>query len=406
MSPAQVKRWNAPILPKGSQNNHKTTHLTARICEPLCEAFWAGLTYTKLNTKEYAMLRSTLLITAGLVLLPVSAFAQGTDCPLHKKLEAQRTVQTAELSPVTAPAVQSPRISTPRASVVTPTPTLQVTPSLIEATERGVDVPAKTVQVAENKAQTSYGSGNAAPKKEKAMIESPHAAWTSILQKYVSAPDAVGLTHFNYGGLKASAADTGKLQGYIKSLGATNPDALSRDEAIAYYANLYNALTIDLIVQNYPLNSIRKAKTYNGSKVGGLLGPWKKVKTSINGQTVSLDDVEHQILRVKYPSPYVHYMVNCASVGCPNLLDRAWEADSYEALRKEAAAAYINSPRGVVITPKGLKVSSIFKWFKDDFGGKDGVLKHIRQYADTDLAAAIDGGAKVVDYDYDWSVNN
>ena len=227
---------------------------------------------------------------------------------------------------------------------------------------------------ADANAQSRYGSGTTVA----TQAASPHAAWTSILQDYVSAPDAVGLTHFNYGGLKSNATDTAKLRGYIKGLGAVNPDTLSRNEAIAYYANLYNALTIDLIIQNYPLNSIRKAKTYNGKKVSGFSGPWKKVTTTINGQIVSLDDIEHKILRVKYPSPYVHYMVNCASVGCPNLLDRAWEADNHEALRKKAAAAYINSPRGVVITPNGLKVSSIFKWFKDDFGGsKELSLIHI-----------------------------
>ena len=351
------------------------------------------------------MLRTTLLLTAGLVLLPATSYAQGSDCPLHNKLEAQKTVQTAELSPaaVLTTAVQTPRISTPRSIAATPAVPSSVAPSLTESFERGVDLPIETVQ----HAQTNYGSGTPAPKKQMIEASSPHAAWTSILQKYVSAPDAVGLTHFNYGELKSNAADTAKLRGYIGDLGAVNPDTLSRNEAIAFYANLYNALTIDLIIQNYPLDSIRKAKTYNGKKVSGFTGPWKKVTTTINGQSVSLDDIEHKILRVKYPAPYVHYMVNCASVGCPNLLDRAWEADSYEALRKEAAAAYINSPRGVVITSKGLKVSSIFKWFKDDFGGsKENVLRHIRQYADSDLAAAIDSGATIVDYDYDWSVNN
>lgn len=351
------------------------------------------------------MMRSTLLLTAGFALLPVSAFAQGSNCPLHKKMEAQKTVQTAELSPVTVSAdvLLTPRISTPRQSVATPSVPPLAAPSNNEATELSVDVPIKTVQVA----QTSYGSGTVEPKKEMASNTSPHADWTAILQKYVSAPDSVGLTHFDYAGLKGNAADAAKLKGYIADLGATNPDILSRDEAIAFYANLYNALTIDLIIQNYPLNSIRKAKTYNGEKVGGLVGPWKKVKTTINGQTISLDAVEHQVLRVKYPSPYVHYMVNCASVGCPNLLHSAWEAESYKTQRKKAAFDFINSPRGVVVTPKGLKVSSIFKWFKDDFGGsKQNVLKHIREHADADLAAAIDGGAKIVDYGYDWSLNN
>jgi len=137
-----------------------------------------------------------------------------------------------------------------------------------------------------------------------------------------------------------------------------------------------------------------------------LVGPWKKVKTSVNGRALSLNDVEHEILRKRFPSPYVHYMVNCASVGCPNLLDTAWEASTLDAARKQAAADYINSPRGVKITSKGLVVSSIFKWFKEDFGGsKANILKHIRQHANSELAAAIDGGATITGYDYDWSLN-
>lgn len=262
-------------------------------------------------------------------------------------------------------------------------------------------------------AQVGYGSGTPAPErtvqaemKKDMMTASIHADWNDILQNYVSVPDNVGLTHFDYAGLKGNAQDYAKLTGYLKALGAVDTATLSRDEAIAFYANLYNALTIDLIIQNYPLDSIRKAKRYNGEKISSFTGPWKKTKTVVNGKKLSLDDIEHGILRKNYPSPYIHYMVNCASVGCPNLLNEAWEADTHAALRKKAAADYINSPRGVVVTSKGLKVSSIYDWFKEDFGGsKDEVLKHIREYADADLAAAIDGGAQIVGYDYNWTLN-
>ena len=257
--------------------------------------------------------------------------------------------------------------------------------------------------VAQTNSSSSYGSGTSAA----VQTTSSHAAWTSILQNYVSAPDGQGLTHFDYARLSSNAADKAKLASYIQSLSATNPGTLSQNEAIAFYSNLYNAVTIDLIVQNYPVGSIRKAKTYNGEKVSGIAGPWKKVKVSVNGQTMSLNDVEHEVLRKQFPSPYVHYMVNCASVGCPNLLDTAWEANTLDAARKKAATDYINTPRGVKITPKGLVVSSIFKWFKEDFGGsKANVLKHIRQHANPQLAAAIDSGATITGYDYDWSLNN
>jgi len=218
------------------------------------------------------------------------------------------------------------------------------------------------------------------------------------LQKYVSAPDAQGLTRFAYGRLKSNRADKAVLDNYIKALEGVNPDTLSPNAAIAYYSNLYNAVTVQVVTDNYPVKSIRKLGPLSS-------GPWKKDLFTINGAPASLDKVEHGILRKQFPSPYVHYMVNCASVGCPNLLPVAWEADSLERTREQAAAAYINSPRGVQITSKGLKVSSIYKWFKEDFGGKSGLLRHIRKYAKPELAQAIDNGAQIVDYGYDWSLN-
>ncbi len=229
----------------------------------------------------------------------------------------------------------------------------------------------------------------------------------ALFQTYVLPVDAQGVARFNYAGLASNAADQQVLRDYIAYLGEQNPSTFGTDaQRISYWANLYNAVTIDLILQNYPLKSIRKAKTYNGDKVGGLLGPWKKVKTKANNQTVILDDIEHKILRVEYPSPLIHYMVNCASIGCPNLKDGLWTFQTLDADRDAAARAFINSPRGVRITDKGLIVSEIYNWFKDDFGGnKENVLKHIRQYAGPELAQAIDAGAKIRGYDYNWDLN-
>jgi len=241
---------------------------------------------------------------------------------------------------------------------------------------------------------TSYGSG-AAQTAEAGL----HAAWNDILGTYVSAPDNVGLTHFNYGGLKKNAADSAKLNAYISSLEAINPNTLSEDEAVPYYSNLYNAVTIKVIIDNYPVKSIRDLKS------GFVPGPWGRKLITLNGKPTTLNNIEHDILRKQFPSPYVHYMVNCASVGCPNLPNFAWTPANYKAERENAAAAYINSPRGVQITSKGLKISSIFKWFKEDFGGKSGLIPHLRKHAGPELARAIDNGARVVGDDYNWDLN-
>ena len=156
-----------------------------------------------------------------------------------------------------------------------------------------------------------------------------------------------------------------------------------------------------MIVDNYPLTSIRKLKSGFVS-----IGPWDRKLVTVRGQELSLNDIEHEILRKRYPSPLIHYMVNCASIGCPNLKPGLWRAETFDADRDAAARVFINSPRGVRITRKGLVLSSIYKWFRKDFGGsKEGVLAHLRHYAGPELAAAIDGGAKIIDHDYDWSLN-
>lgn len=231
------------------------------------------------------------------------------------------------------------------------------------------------------------------------MTSSLHADWNAILQSYVSAPDGVGLTHFDYARLKANQADKAKLDGYIENLEAINPDTLSDNEAIAFWANLYNAVTIQVVTDSYPIKSIRKLGAFNS-------GPWKKNLVTVNGTQMSLDDIEHGTLRQKYPSPYIHYMVNCASVGCPNLLNEAWEPDTLMAKRKIAAADFINSPRGAVVNGNKLTVSSIYDWFQEDFGGsKAGVIAHLSDFATGDLAAAIEMGAEIKKFDYDWTLN-
>lgn len=234
------------------------------------------------------------------------------------------------------------------------------------------------------------------------VAEAPATAygWSMILSKYVAAPDETGLARFDYGALHANADDRAALKTYIQELETEDPAAMSGPAAIAYWANLYNAVTIDVVIDNYPVKSIRDIKS------GWRAGPWKRDLVSVGGRKLSLDDIEHDILREDFPSPLIHYMVNCASVGCPNLKADPWSAKTLDADREAAARSFINSPRGVRMTDKGLKVSSIYKWFKKDFGGsKDGVLAHIREYADADLAAAIDGGAQIVDYGYSWSLN-
>jgi hypothetical protein len=223
-----------------------------------------------------------------------------------------------------------------------------------------------------------------------------HAAWTRLLKTYVKA-SSDGITRVDYAGLAASGADRAALDTYID--GFAEADLSAKTNAnFATWANLYNAVTVRHIVERYPVKSI---------KDGYLTGPWKDVKVRAGGREVSLDAIEHKILRKTWGTPEVHYAINCASYSCPNLPAKAWEAASLKKDLDAAARAYINHPRGVTVTSRGLKVSEIYNWFEADFGGsKEAVAEHLLKYAEPDLAAKIRAKPRIVGYQYDWSLND
>lgn len=227
-----------------------------------------------------------------------------------------------------------------------------------------------------------------------------HADWSTLLGRYVS-EHADGVNRFDYAALKANPADMALLDAYIAKVEATPISALTRDEQFAAWANLYNALTVRLMAQRWPVKSIRDIKP-------GLfsIGPWTMKLSTVEGRKLSLDDIEHGILRKDWSEPRVHYAVNCASIGCPNLGRVALEAATLDAQLDAGARAFINNPRGVSVTGRGLlRISSIYDWFQADFGGsKEGVLAHLRTYAAPELAARLNG-AVINAYAYDWSVN-
>jgi hypothetical protein len=229
-----------------------------------------------------------------------------------------------------------------------------------------------------------------------------HAEWTDLLNQYVR-PDDSGLNLFDYGGLQSNGPHRAQLDQYIDRIAALDVPALPDGEAFAALANLYNALTIRLIIENYPLKSITSIRP-------GLfsIGPWKKDLITLGGERVSLDDIEHGMLRKRFADPRVHYAVNCASIGCPNLQPFAWTAGTLDADLDTAARAYVNHPRGVSVRADGrLEVSKIYSWYKEDFGGtEEGILAHLAAYAAPDLAGQIRTSADIVSYRYDWSLND
>ena len=227
---------------------------------------------------------------------------------------------------------------------------------------------------------------------------SQHADWTALLSKYVKSAED-GINRFDYGGLKANAADSAALDAYIEQFATRDISALSKAEQYVTWVNIYNAKTIQYIRDRYPTKSIRS---------GYIIGPWKRVFTVVGGEKISLNDIEHEVLRVQWRDPRTHYAVNCASYGCPNLKTTAWEVATLEEDLEAAARAYINHPRGVTIRRDGrLTVSTIYKWFKEDFGKSEAnIIAHLSQYAEPDLLAQIKANPDIKNYEYDWSLND
>jgi hypothetical protein len=237
-----------------------------------------------------------------------------------------------------------------------------------------------------------------------AQLTPDHAPWARLLEAYLERGESGAPNRFDYGALKANSEDRAALRAYIASLEAMDPGLLPRGEAFAFWVNLYNALTVEVVIDHYPVASIRDIAISPGLF---STGPWGKKLVTVAGRELSLDDIEHGILRPDFGDSRVHYAVNCASVGCPDLAARPYTGDELDAMLDSAARAYVNSPRGARVEGGKLTASGIFKWYMKDFGGtEEGVLAELRKYAGPDLAAALENVSGVASYDYDWSLND
>ncbi|MBU0740633.1 MAG: DUF547 domain-containing protein [Alphaproteobacteria bacterium] len=227
-----------------------------------------------------------------------------------------------------------------------------------------------------------------------------HTAFDQLLQRYVK-PDKSRYNRVDYKSLGRDGAAV--LKSYISELSSINPAGLSRNEGHAFWINLYNAKTLEVIIDHYPVASIRDIKLGGG----GLFktGPWSRKIMVVGGVELSLDDVEHEIVRALFKDPMSHYGLNCASYSCPNLAARAYTAGNVDALLAENARDYVNHPRGVTVSDDEITASKIYSWYADDFGGKGALKAHWKSLASADLAQRIDT-ASVGSFVYDWSLND
>ena len=225
-----------------------------------------------------------------------------------------------------------------------------------------------------------------------------HTLWDDFLKKNLILTDGYP-GRINYE--KTSTADRLQLNSYLQASYKIKINSYNRAEQFAFWVNLYNAFTVNLILDNYPVKSI---KDISPSFFGG--GPWKAKLLNVDAQEISLNDIEHRILRPIWQDPRIHYAVNCAALGCPSLQARALSVTNRDDYLNTGARNFINSPQGVTLTEDVVSISKIYDWFIEDFGGtEEAVLIHLSTYAKPKLAAKLKSINKINSVFYDWNLN-
>ncbi|MFK8051822.1 MAG: DUF547 domain-containing protein [Woeseiaceae bacterium] len=234
------------------------------------------------------------------------------------------------------------------------------------------------------------------PAAEQSDVRVDHGLWQDLLDRYLVHQDQ-GLNRFDYARLRDN--DASLLDTYLNRMSEVQLARLSRDEQMAYWINLYNALTVREITKAYPVASILELQ--NGD------GPWKTKVFQVANRSLSLDDIEHKLLRGLWQEPRIHFAVNCASIGCPDVRPKAFSGHALEQDLSAAARAYLASARGVSVNDDQLILSSLFDWYATDFGDNaTQVRQTLANYADETTAATLRQWQGSVDFAYDWALND
>lgn len=217
-----------------------------------------------------------------------------------------------------------------------------------------------------------------------------HEQWTNLLQKHVN-PDG----WVNYDGF---IKDSLQLNNYLQQIESNYPNEKnwSREQILAYWINAYNAYTVQIVIRNYPVASIKDIKP----GVAFLNSVWDIKFITIEGEQLDLNNIEHNILR-KMNEPRIHFAVNCASYSCPKLLNTAYEAATIDNQLNQQAIDFINDPKRNVITAEKADVSSIFNWFTGDFTNDDSLKDFLNKYSKVPITE----NTGINFLEYNWNLN-
>ncbi|MHA1544145.1 MAG: DUF547 domain-containing protein [Alphaproteobacteria bacterium] len=226
-----------------------------------------------------------------------------------------------------------------------------------------------------------------------------HIAWQKILDTYLIKTSAGTL--FDFAGV--TEEDIGLLDRYLRGLSRTDVDRLNETEQKAFWINAFNALSVRVVLSEYPVSSI--------NDVGGGFfssGPWSEKRFRVYLIDLSLNDIYHRILRPIWQDNRVHYALSCAAKGCPNLSGLAFEAETLDQALDAAARDFINNGKGILQLNGGsVRLSRLYDWYRDDFGeGEAGVIAHLKSFADIETGVNLKNTERISGHAFDWSLND
>lgn len=209
-----------------------------------------------------------------------------------------------------------------------------------------------------------------------------HELWDKLLKEHVS-----NSGHVDYKGFLSNKK---ALKDYINYLSDNLPQtSWTKQEKLAFWINAYNAMTIDLILQHYPVKSIKDIKD-----------PWKQKLWKLGDKRYNLDEIEHQILR-KMEEPRIHFAIVCASYSCPKLQNEAFTDSTLDAQLTKASKEFLSDPERNSISENHLELSKVFQWFANDFKQTGSLIDFLNQYSEISISEK----AKIKYKDYNWALN-
>lgn len=228
-----------------------------------------------------------------------------------------------------------------------------------------------------------------------------HNEWQNFLKQcVVTNKEDINLIDYPH----LTKANLDMLKQYIKRMSTINIHNYNRNEQLAYWLNLYNALTIQIVADYYPIDCIDDVNISPGLF---SIGPWGAQVVTVAGTPLSLDDIQNRIIRPIWNDPRTHYALNDATIGAANLRKEAFQGTAIEEQLNQAAEEYINSLRGVQVIEGKLIVSKIYDWYIDDFGGNEqALIKHLLVYAKEPLRNHLQVVSSVNTHIYNWHINS